>query len=235
VQTEKNNHPSRSLERKTLTDGVYDSLRQDIISTRLKPNSPLQEVAIANDLGVSRGPVREALQKLSSDGLVNIIPHKGAFVSSLTWEEFIDAYQVREALEVLGVRLASKKMSADDLQVLENLHEQMNQHAEAEEVDNFFEVNERLHTEIINHSGNHKLIERYYPLKDQMRRYRMRSLTLRGGLKRSCSEHRLILDALHLGDSQAAAKLMGEHIQIPKQLLLSEHADKELELVALKS
>ena len=67
-----------------------------------------------------------------------------------------------------------------------------------------------------------------------MRRYRMRSLTLRGGLKRSCEEHRRILDAFHSGDGEAAAKLMGEHIQIPKRLLLSEHAHQELELVSIK-
>ena len=221
----------RSLERKTLTEQVYETLRDDILSARLKPNSSLQEVAIAKELGVSRGPVREAFQKLAADGLINLLPHRGAFVTSLTWEEFIEAYQIREALEVLGVRLAADKLTEVDFSSLRNLHEQMKLFAAAEDVDKFFDANERFHTEIINRSGNHKLIEIYYPLKDQMRRYRMRSLTLRGGMTRSCEEHEAILQALQAGEGEKASHLMGKHIQIPKQLLMSENAAQELELV----
>ncbi len=223
--------PSRSLERKTLKDRVYEILREDILTTKLPPGAPLQDAVIARDLGVSRGPVREALQRLAAEKLVKLIPHKGAVVTSLTWEEFIDAYRVREVLEALATRLTISHLTPADLDRLETLHQAMEKHAEAEEVEAFFAENAAFHHAIVDLSRNQKLIEIYNPLMDQMRRYRMRSLTLRGGLKRSCDEHRTILDALHAGDADKAARLMLEHIQIPQQILGSEHAEQELELV----
>lgn len=220
-----------SLERKTLLDRVYEILREDILSNRLPPDTPLQEAVLARELGVSRGPVREAFQKLAADGLVEIIPHRGAVVTSLTWQEFIDAYRVREVLEALAIRLCAVNLSDDDLKTLQSLHQQMVEHSEQEEVDAFFAANTSFHYLLIERSGNKPLIEVYYPLIDQMRRYRMRSLTLRGGLKRSCDEHQAILTALIARDGDAAARLMSEHIQIPQQILQSDHAEQELELV----
>ncbi|MCB9450212.1 MAG: GntR family transcriptional regulator [Anaerolineaceae bacterium] len=223
---------SRSVERKTLTDRVYEILREDILNNRLPPDTPIQEAVIARDLGVSRGPVREALQKLSAEGLVEIITHRGAVVTSLTWQEFIDAYRVREALESLATRLATPNLTPDDIAELEQLHEAMIRHAEAEAVDAFFAANAQFHHMLVVKSNNRKLIEMYYPLIDQMRRYRMRSLTLRGGLSKSCDEHKAILDAIKTGDADKAAILMSAHIQIPQQILQSEHAEDELQLVS---
>ncbi|MCB9457037.1 MAG: GntR family transcriptional regulator [Anaerolineaceae bacterium] len=221
---------SRSVERKTLTDRVYEILREDILNNRLPPDTPIQEAVIARDLGVSRGPVREALQKLSAEGLVEIITHRGAVVTSLTWQEFIDAYRVREALEALATRLATPNLTPNDITILEQLHEEMIRHAEAEAVDAFFVANAKFHHMLVIQSHNKKLVEMYYPLIDQMRRYRMRSLTLRGGLSKSCDEHKAILDAIKAGDANEAAMRMSAHIQIPQQIL--EHAEDELELVS---
>jgi DNA-binding GntR family transcriptional regulator len=221
----------RKLERKTLKKEVYEVLHEDIMSAVLLPGDPIHEAAIARDLGVSRGPVREALQKLAAEGLVDITPHKGAFVSSLTWKDFLDAYQVREALETLAVHLAAARLRQEDLAQLEALHEQMKESAEVGQVSEFFSRNHEFHSLLVELAANSKLSAIYFPLAQQMRRYRMRSLTLRGGMKRSCEEHRAILDALQKGDADEAARLMSAHIQIPQQILESEHAEKELELV----
>lgn len=223
---------SRSVERKTLTDRVHEILREDILNNRLPPDTPIQEAVIARDLGVSRGPVREALQKLSAEGLVEIITHRGAVVTSLTWQEFIDAYRVREALEALATRLATPNLTPNDITILEQLHEEMIRHAEAEAVDAFFAANAKFHHMLVIQSNNKKLVEMYYPLIDQMRRYRMRSLTLRGGLSKSCDEHKAILEAIKTGDANEAAMRMSAHIQIPQQILQSEHAEDELQLVS---
>lgn len=225
---------SRSLKRKTLKQEVYDVLHDDIMSTALLPGTPIHEVAIARELGVSRGPVREALQKLAAEGLVEITPHKGAFVSSLTWKEFLDAYRVREVLETLAVRLVATNMNQEMLTQLESLHKEMKEFAKAELASEFFSRNNEFHSTLIDFTANQKLSDIYYPLAYQMRRYRMRSLTLRGGLKQSCDEHRSILDALHKGDADEAAQLMSEHIQIPQQILESGRAEKEFELVIHK-
>lgn len=221
----------RSLERKTLMHSVYDILRQDIVNAKMAPGSRIHEAAIARDLGVSRGPVREALQKLAAEGFVELTPHRRAVVSSLTVQEFIDAYRVREVLEMLGARLAALQIDEENLEMLGKLHTQMETHAEKDEVEGFFAANEKFHRIIIVQSKNRKLIEIYSSLVDQLRRYRMRSLTLRGGLKRSCKEHQAIFDALRAGDAKKAAIVMSEHIQIPRQVLQSEYSDNELELV----
>lgn len=222
--------PRRGFDKATLTDRVYESLREDILTNRLPPGTPLQEAAIARALEVSRGPVREALRRLAAEGLVDLIPRRGAVVSSLSREEFLDAYRVREALEVLAIRLATPRLTEEDLQELERLHEAMVQAAAANDVDAFFAANAAFHELFVDRSGNLILQDYYYPLVDQMRRYRLRSVSLRGGLLRSCDEHRAILDALRRRDAEAAAQLLSEHIRVPQRILESSEGEEELEL-----
>lgn len=221
---------SRSVERKTLMDHVYDLLREDILANRLAPDTLLQEAPIARELDVSRGPVREALRRLEAEGLVEIAPHRGAVVTSLTWQEFIDAYRVREQLETLATRLATPRIGEVELKTLEDLLAQMDAHADAGAVEEFFSVNAEFHQFIVDASANKTLIDIYGPLMARMRRYRMRSLTLRGGLKRSCAEHRGIFEALKAGEADEAARLMSKHIQIPEQILQSGSSGGELVL-----
>lgn len=221
---------TQSLERKTLVDQVYEILRDDILNNHLAPDSPLQEAVIARNLGVSRGPVREALQRLSSEGLAEIVAHRGAVVSSLTLHDFLDAYRVREALEALATQLAATTLTQSELDALEKFHEDMVRHADNEAVEAFFATNAKFHNLIVRGSQNRMLIEMYFSLIDKIRRYRMKSLTLRGGMRRSCDEHMAILDALKARDADRAAQLMRVHIQVPQRILESENADDEFQL-----
>jgi DNA-binding GntR family transcriptional regulator len=220
--------PNRSFDKATLADRVYQSLRADILSNRLPPDSPLQEGAIASALEVSRGPVREALRRLEAEGLVSLIPRRGAVVSSLSREEFLDAYRVREALETLAMRLATPRLGAEDLGELERLHGLMIQHAQAEDLDAFFAANTAFHALIVDRSGNRQLQQFYQPLVNQMRRYQLRSAMLRGGPVRSCEEHREILEAMKAGNAGQAAALLSEHIQVPQRIL---ELDSDVQLV----
>jgi DNA-binding GntR family transcriptional regulator len=238
----KTNHQSAALEttafrqglfdKATLTDRVYETLRADILTNRLPPGTPLQEGALANALGVSRGPIREATRRLAAEGLVSVVPRRGAVVSSLSRGEFINAYQVREALEILAVRLATSRLAPADLEQLEELHQRMVRAAQAEDAGQFFEANAEFHSVFVQRSGNQLLAEIYSPLVDQMRRYRMRSMTLRGGMMRSCEEHQAILEAVRRADVEEAARLVQEHIEIPQRLLASSEGDGELQLAA---
>jgi len=229
VAPEDNYLPHRALDKATLTERVYQSLRDDILSNRLPPDTRLQEATIAAALEVSRGPVREAFRRLEAEGLINLIPRRGAIVRSLSPEEFLDAYRVREALEVLAVRLATAQLENNYLEQLENLHQQMLQHAAREEVDAFFDANAEFHALFVEQAGNLKLQEVYFPLVNQMHRYRMRSLSLRGGMQRSCAEHRAILDAVRAKDAERASRLLSEHIRVPQLILES---DSELVLAS---
>jgi len=215
------------LENLTLWQRVYDHLREEIRSERLPPGTELQEVALSERLGVSRGPIREALGRLAAEGLVTVRPRRGAVVRSLSKDEFIELYQVREALEMMAVRLAVPRLAAGDFAELEQLLDRMDGHARNDEVGSFFEANVAFHGRLFDASGNAKLRELYGQLLGQMGRHRERSIALRGNLQRSVAEHRAIVRAARRRDADRAAHLMSEHIRVP-QLALEALAEDEL-------
>src|SRR5438445_4793912 len=147
--------PAR-LENLTLWQRVYDHLREEILAGRLKPGAELAEVPLSEQLGVSRGPLREAIGRLAAEGLVTVRPRRGAVVRSLSKEEFLELYQVREALETMAVRLAVPKLEPDDVAQLEQLIEAMSGHAERDEVTEFFAANLAFHGRLFAASGNTK-------------------------------------------------------------------------------
>lgn len=214
-----------SLENVTLRERVFEHLRDEILSARLAPGTELHEVALASSLGVSRGPLREALGRLAAEGLVTITPRRGASVTKLTRREFIEAYQVREALESLAVRLAVPKLTASDRALLHELHDQMVSDARAGDVRSFFEVNRRFHEIFVRASGNERLQRMHTLLIDQMGRLMSKSHELRGGLDQSVAEHGAILAAVDAHDAERAARLLEEHIEVPQRVLDSRAAE----------
>ena len=215
-----------TLDHRTLWQRVHEYLREEISSGRLTPGTELQEVALARSLGVSRGPIREALGRLATEGLVTIRPRRGAVVRALSNEEFIEAYQVREALEMMAVRLATPTLTAEDLAAMERLIDEMASRGEAEDIQGFFEANTEFHQRFFEVAGNGMLSELYRQLRGQIDRHRLRSLELRGDLRRSIDEHRAILWAARTGDIERAVRLTSDHIRVPQILLLVE--DHEL-------
>jgi DNA-binding GntR family transcriptional regulator len=210
--------PAR-LENLTLWQRVYDHLRAEILSGNLEPGVELAEVALAEQLGVSRGPIREAIGRLASEGLVTVRPRRGAVVSPLSKEEFLELYQVREALERMAVKLAVPRLQPGDFVALQALIDDMTSQAKQEKVSEFFAANAEFHQRLVDASGNAKLGELYRQLLDQIGRYRTRSLLLRGNLQRSVAEHAAILRAAKRGNAERAAHLMSEHIRVPQRRL----------------
>ena len=218
------------FENLTLWQRVHRVLADEILSNRLPPGTVLNEVALARSLGVSRGPVREAIGRLASEGLVNVRPRRGAVVASLTREEFLEAYQVREALEVMAVRLAVARIDDAGIADLERLTAEMEEYAEREDVDRFFQANAAFHAAIVEASGNQKLRNVYRQVVGQMGRYQMRSLALRGTVRRSVQEHRAIVRAVRRRDADRSAHLLSEHIRVPQRRLESASDDELIEL-----
>jgi DNA-binding GntR family transcriptional regulator len=209
------------LENRTLWERVHEHLREEILANRLPPGSVLGEVALAESLGVSRGPIREALGRLAAEGLVTVRPRRGAVVSALTAREFLEAYHVREALEALGIGLAVPRLTPEEFGRLQELVDEQARHVERGNVDAFFQANAAFHELIVDGSGNETLKEMYRQLVSHMGRYRMRSLALRGSLRRSVIEHRAILRAAKAGDADKAVHLLSEHIRVPRRRLES--------------
>jgi DNA-binding GntR family transcriptional regulator len=225
VESQSSTGPA-SLDHRTLWQRVHEHLREEIISGRVVPGTELHEAALARSLGVSRGPIREALGRLATEGLVAIRPRRGAVVRALSNEEFIEAYQVREALEMMAVRLAVPRLTAEDQVAMERLIEEMASRGEAEDVQGFFEANTEFHQRFFEVAGNQMLSELYRQLRGQIDRHRLRSLELRGNLRRSVEEHRAILSAARMGDVERAVQLASDHIRVPQIQLLVE--DREL-------
>lgn len=204
------------VENLTLWQRVYTHLRGEILSGALLPGSELHEVALSETLGVSRGPIREAIGRLAAEGLVTVRPRRGAVVRALSTEEFLEAYQVREALEVMAVRLAVPRLTEADVEALETLVDEMTTCAERGDTQGFFEANSGFHRAFFDISGNRMLVDLYRGLCSQIDRYRLRSLELRGNVERSIAEHKAILRAARAGDVERAVHLVSEHIRVPQ-------------------
>ena len=207
------------LDNLTLRERVHEHLKGEILANRYPPGSELLEVPLSEELGVSRGPIREALRSLESEGLVEITPRHGAFVTSLSKRDFLEAYQVREALEALGVRLAVPRLGEADLDDLDRRLDEMAEHVTAGDVDAFFEANAGFHQAFMDASGNRKLIEVYQRLMAQMGPYRRPSAQLRGNVERSIAEHREILVAARARDVEAAVERLMKHVEVPQRML----------------
>lgn len=214
------------LENRTLREQVFEYLREEILSSRLAPGTELSEVALAQSLGTSRGPLREALGRLAAEGLVRIVPRHGAVVTKLTRREFMDAYEVREALETLAVRRAVPRLDDEGRAALHAMCEEMEELAADGDQQGFFAVNRRFHDVFVAASGNQRLAQMHAQLMDQMGRLLDKSQELRGGMRRSVQEHRELLAAVDAGDVDRAVQLMAEHIEVPQRVLSSPVADE---------
>lgn len=207
------------FDNKTLRERIYAHLKEEILDNRIVPGSVLQEVPLAQSFRVSRGPVREALGSLAAEGLVTITPRRGAVVTALTKHDFLEAYQVREVLEALAVRLAVPRMSDDELDALEGPIEEMLRCSARADSTGFFEANAAFHEAFVVASGNTKLVEIYRRLIGQMGPYRRPSALLRGSLDRSIAEHQAIMDAARARNGERAAELVVDHIRVPQRRL----------------
>jgi DNA-binding GntR family transcriptional regulator len=205
------------LDNSTLWERVYRTLRVEILTNAVLPGTELLEVGLAERLGVSRGPVREALGRLASEGLVRIESRRGTFVAGLSKQAFLEAYQLREALEGLSVRLATPKLRPQDVRSLERLIADMQRASARNDVARFFEKNAAFHRLFVDLSGNQRLLAMHRHLIGEMGRYAGLSLALRGNMGRSVEEHQAILDAARAGDTERAVELSREHIQIPQR------------------
>ena len=203
----------------TLWERVYLYLKEEILENRMPPGTVISEVPLSEALGVSRGPIREAIGRLAAEGLVTVTPRRGTVVTALTKRDFLEAYQVREALEALAVTLAVPRLTADDFAELERLMDEMDLRAAEGDVTGFFDANAAFHEAFVVASGNAKLLEMYRLLIGQMGPYRRPSAALRGSLAVSIAEHTKIMDAARAREAQGTADLVLDHIRVPQRRL----------------
>jgi len=198
---------------KPLRELVLEAIREAIINGTLKPRERLMEIQLAEELGVSRTPVREALRKLELEDFIVMLPRKGAYVADISFKDIADVFEIRAALESLAAGLAAERITDEELEELErNLVEK----AEAiisNDLEKLVEVDTKFHETIYNASRNERLKTIINNLREQIQRFRTTSLAYPGRMKQSLAEHRSIVEAIQSRDVQLARHLAQEHIE----------------------
>ena len=196
-----------------LRDVVFNTLRQAILRGELKPGERLVEVQLANKLGVSRTPIREAIRKLELEGLVLMIPRKGAEVADITEKSLMDVLEVRKALEELAVQLCCDKITGKEIEELHRAADDFRRILKtSDDVTEIAEADVRFHDIIYLATGNQKLIQILNNLREQMYRYRVECIKRKESHPILIAEHEEIIRRIENKEKKEAADIVCRHI-----------------------
>jgi len=212
---------------KPLRELVFEALREAIIQGVLKPGGRLMEIQLAEEMGVSRTPVREAIRKLELEGLVAMVPRKGAYVASLSMKDIIEVFEIRGALEGLAASLAAERITDADLESLERFLRRNYESVETADLSLMVEVDTDFHSQLYKASRNERLYQIISNLREQIQRFRKTSLSLPGRMKAALDEHKMIVEAISARDGSLSRRLSEEHIENAEQSLMDAILDGE--------
>ena len=212
-----------------LSKKVYRVLKERIIKGDLVQGSKLLEAKIAEQLGVSRTPVREAIRELAVEGFVKISPNQGVEISNISIEDIQEVLQIRGVLEGLATKLAATKITKEKIKELESFNKNMEKFVSKGDILSFIKESEKFHELVLDTCGNSRLIRFRKNLDDQIHRYRSISLNIPGRPEYALEEHRKITEALKQGDSSKADKLSKMHIENVLKNILSHEIKNEME------
>lgn len=193
---------------------IANSLEEMIFDGTFSDGDRLDEVRLAEHFGVSRTPLREALQRLESSGLVTLIPRRGAFVRQLGPFELLEMFEVMAEFEAVCARLAAFRMTDEALDELKQANKRCQAACDSQDPDLYYFENERFHATIYRESGNSFLERESLKLQKRLRPFRRQQLRLRGRMKQSMSEHEAVVAALTAGDSNAASEALRNHVAV---------------------
>lgn len=205
------------LEHYTLNERVYHRIRQSVVSGAIPTSTRLDEQSLATEMGVSRTPIREAIGKLTKEGLVEYRPYQGNFVRAFDVGQVSDLYEVRKALESLAVRLAVPRVTAADLAVLGVILDDVQAALDSADMIAYAEADRRFHAAVATLSGNEMLVESLDRLGLQIQLVRTVANHDPATVARTAHQRPEILAAFATRDSDRAARLMEEHIESVRQ------------------
>lgn len=212
---------------KPLSEVIFDTLREAIIAGELRPGERLMEVQLAEKMGVSRTPVREAIRKLELEDLVNMVPRKGAHVAALSVKDVVDALEVRAVLDGLATSLAASRITPDELKELRHVQEQFVNYIEKGNINGSIKKDIELHDIIYRSSGNEKLIQITGGLREQVYRFRVVYLKDLNSSTNVIREHSEILEAISRKDTEAALKAAQRHIKNQEMTIIEAVKGRE--------
>ena len=200
-----------------LRDVVFNTLRNAILTGELPPGERLMEIKLADKLGVSRTPIREAIRKLELEGLVVNTPRKGAEVANISPEDLRDVLEVRRSLEVLAISLACEKMTEETLALLHENIDAFKHSVDAKATSDIASVDVTFHDIIYKSTGNNRLIQILNNISEQMYRYRFEYIKNKEAWNRLVEEHTNIYEAIKNRDKDLAVKSILLHIDNQEQ------------------
>lgn len=205
-----------------LRDVVFNTLRQAILTGEMKPGERLMEIHLANKLGVSRTPIREAIRKLELEGLVIMIPRRGAEVAQITWKSLKDVLEVRRALDVLAIELACDRMTQEELQELYRACENFAEATKTKDARQIAEADVVLHDLIVASTRNNRLIQLVNNLAEQMYRYRFEYIKDSSQHERLIQEHNDMYQSILRKDKESAARAVRKHIDNQEEAIIRQ-------------
>lgn len=202
-----------------LREVVFNTLRDAILKGELDPGEHLMEVQLANRLGVSRTPIREAIRQLETEGLVVMTPRKGAVVAEITQKDLTDVLEVRKALEELAVELACNKITAEEVEKLKECDERFCEALDKNELTVIADMDEQFHDVIYEATGNKRLVQLLNNLRQQMYRYRLEYIKDDKQWDVLREEHKRLVKAIEEKDIATAKAVTGHHIDNQEQTI----------------
>jgi DNA-binding GntR family transcriptional regulator len=218
---------TRAIPNQSKSGAVYVEVRERILQGELAPGTPINQEQLAAELGVSTTPLREALRRLESEGLVTLSAHREATVSPLDPDGLLGIYEIREDLDALAASLAAERHDEDDATEIHRAVERLGSGSQR----NQLALNRSFHASIYRACGNPMLIEILDGLWDQSDRYR-RAVGFMATDETIVAEHRAIADAVLAGQAKKSADLMRRHIRRTRATFEQLHASRELEELA---
>ena len=205
-----------------LRDVVFNTLRQAILKGELVAGERLMEKQLAERMGVSRTPVREAIRKLELEGLVVMIPRKGAEVAQITEKDIKDVLEVRGTLEALAVKLACEKMTEEEIQELIKVKEEFAEAAKNHNTESVIKKDVEFHDLIFHATDNEKLIQIINNLREQIYRFRVKYIFEMKDYTPLADEHEEIVASIIHKDQQKAEEIALRHIKNQEETVIEQ-------------
>lgn len=205
---------------KPLRELVLEAIREAIVTGILKPRERLMEIQLAEELGVSRTPIREALRKLELEGFIVMVPRKGAYVADISIKDIADVFEIRAALEGLAAGLAAERITDEELEYMERCLAEKAEAIKTSNMEKLIEADTNFHEAIYKASRNERLYTIISNLREQIQRFRSTSLAVPGRMKLSLDEHRTIVEAIESRDVVLARQVAQEHIENAENIMM---------------
>lgn len=208
---------SNPVKLNTLSQDLFIRLRDDILAGKFPAGSKLSEQSICDEYMVSRTPVREAFQKLELEGIIEIIPNRGAFVSELSKQDIDDAYEIMKALEAVAVRLAIERITDEEIKQIQEIYELMEFYTVKADLEKLSRENDKFHMAIRQASGNAMIVQTLSSCHTRVKRNQYRKGWSTDFLDEELAEHEAIFMAVAAKDKETAVAAAVRHVRNGKK------------------